>query len=381
MAAAPNCPARPAGGSLPVPERSAAEFLRRSGWGHARVTPLPGDASTRRYARLEMDGRGTLLMDQPQGSESPPAPEQAGEAERQALGYNAVARLAGADTKRFQAVAEHLQSRGLTAPQIHAADHAQGFVILEDFGDGLFADVLADGGDEEELYKAAVEVLAKLHAEAAPARLAPGMPLYDYDQAALLAETDLLTEWFLPLALGRAATPAEHAEHRALWRAALDGIADHDRVLVHRDYHAQNLIWMPGRAGLSRVGLIDFQDAVAGSRAYDLVSLIEDARRDVSPALAERATAHYLAVMRAQGIPVDEAQFRTEMAVMAAQRNAKIVGVFARLYTRDGKARYLAFLPRVWGYLARDLSHPALAGLQAWYDRVIPQDKRAVEIT
>jgi aminoglycoside/choline kinase family phosphotransferase len=359
-----------------MPERSQTEFLRRSGWGDAEVTPLPGDASTRRYARLKLAGRDALLMDQPQGSETSAAPEYAGPSERQALGYNAVARLAGADTSRFQAVAEHLQARGLAAPQIHAAAHGDGFVILEDFGDGLFADVLADGASEEELYKAAVEVLAKLHAQAAPSHLTADMPLYEYDEAALLAETDLLPEWFFPLALGRPATALEHSEHRILWRAALDSIAGHDRVLVHRDYHAQNLIWMPQRTGLGRVGLIDFQDAVAGSRAYDLVSLVEDARRDVSPAIAELATAHYLATMRAQGTPLDERKFRTEMAIMAAQRNAKIVGIFARLYKRDNKPRYLALLPRVWGHLERDLAHPALASLRAWYDRTIPQHLR-----
>jgi aminoglycoside/choline kinase family phosphotransferase len=359
-----------------MPERDASEFLRRSGWGDADVTPLPRDASSRHYARLRLDGRGALLMDQPRDSEAPPSPEIAGELERQVLDYNTVARLAGADTRRFQAVAEYLQGSGLAAPQIYAADHHRGFVILEDFGDGLFADVLADGGDEYELYRAAVEVLAKLHAEPAPVRLAAGMPLHDYDEAAMLAETDLLTEWLLPLALGRIATAAERGEHRALWRAALDGIAGHDKVLVHRDYHAQNLIWMPARAGLDRVGLIDFQDAVAGSRAYDLISLTEDARRDVSPQLAERSTAHYLAAMRSQSRPLDEARFRTEMAVMAAQRNAKIVGIFARLYRRDGKPRYLALLPRVWGHLERDLAHPALAGLRAWYDRTIPKERR-----
>jgi aminoglycoside/choline kinase family phosphotransferase len=359
-----------------MPERSPKDFLRRSGWGDADVTPLPGDASTRRYARLISGGKRALLMDQPQGAESPPAPVHAGEAERRALGYNALARLAGADTSRFQAVAEHLRGRGLAAPQIHAADHPSGFIILEDFGDTLFADVLADGAPEEALYKTAVEVLAKLHAEPAPAHLAPGVPLYTYDEAALLAETDLLTEWFLPLALERPVTEAEHAGHRALWRAALDTIADHGRVLVHRDFHAQNLMWMPERAGLGRVGLIDFQDAVAGSRAYDLISLTEDARRDVSPALAELALAHYLAAMKAQGTPLDEARFRTEMAVMAAQRNAKIVGIFARLFKRDGKPRYLALLPRVWDHLERDLAHPALGDLRAWYDRTIPKERR-----
>jgi len=363
-------------------ERATAikDFLDRAGWGEAEVTPLPGDASTRRYARLALGGRKAMLMDQPQGAETPTAPPGAGEAARRALGYNAVARLAGADCARFAAAADWLRGHGLAAPEILAADHGQGFVILEDLGDALFADVLADGGDERALYKAAVEVLAAIHAHDAPTALSADKPLFDYDSTALVAETDLLAEWFLPLALGRVATDAEVAEHRSLWRAALASIGAARRVFVHRDYHAQNLLWLPDRAGVARVGLIDFQDAVAGSAAYDLISLTEDARRDVSPAIAETATRHYLDAMRAQGTQVDEAKFRHEMAVMAAQRNAKIVGIFARLYKRDGKARYLDLLPRVWGYLERDLAHPALAGLRAWYDRVIPPASRVVEI-
>ena len=357
-------------------ERSATEFLRRTGWGDAPIMPLPADASTRRYMRLMASSKRALLMDQPQGAESPTAHPDASAAERMALGYNAVARLAGADCGRFIAVADYLRSRGLAAPEIYAADTEQGFLIIEDFGDGLFAEVLSGDADEAELYKAAVEVLARLHAQPAPALLAPGMPLYAYDETALLAETDLLIDWFLPLALDRPVTAAEQAEHRALWRAALDSISGGNMVLVHRDYHAQNLFWMPQRHGLDRIGLIDFQDAVAGSSAYDLISLTEDARRDVSPELAELATSHYLAAMRDQDTPLDETRFRTEMAVMAAQRNAKIVGIFARLYKRDGKPRYLALLPRVWGYLERDLAHPALADLRAWYDRVIPASRR-----
>jgi aminoglycoside/choline kinase family phosphotransferase len=361
-------------------QRAMRDFLSATGWGEAQVTPLPDDASTRHYARLVMNDRRAMLMDQPQGAESPTAPPDASEETRQALGYNAVARLAGADCARFAAVASYLRGHGLAAPHIHAADHAQGFVILEDLGDALFADVLANGGDEKALYQAAVEVLAKIHAHDAPAILSADKPLFAYDETALIAETELLTQWFLPLALERNATEAEVAEHRRLWKAALSQITGGRRVFVHRDYHAQNLLWLPGREGVARVGLIDFQDAVAGSPAYDLISLTEDARRDVSPELAEAATTHYLAAMKAQGTPVDEAAFRREMAVMAAQRNAKIVGIFARLYKRDGKARYLSLLPRVWSYLERDLSHPVLAPLRAWYDRVIPKTKRTLPV-
>jgi N-acetylmuramate 1-kinase len=361
-------------------EVAMKDFLARAGWGAASVTPLAGDASTRRYARLALKDRKAMLMDQPQAAESPVAPPDASEEVRRALGYNAVARLAGADCARFAAAAAWLRGHGLAAPDIYAADHGQGFVILEDLGDALFADVLADGGDEKSLYEAAVEVLAKIHAKDAPIALSSDKPLFDYDQTALVAETDLLIEWFLPLALGRNATEEEVAEHRSLWRAALARIGGGRRVFVHRDYHAENLLWLPERDGIARVGLIDFQDAVAGSAAYDLISLTEDARRDVSPEVAEAATAHYLATVKAQGMALDEVQFRGEMAVMAAQRNAKIVGIFARLYKRDGRARYLAFLPRVWGYLERDLAHPALGDLRAWYDRVIPKNKRALEL-
>jgi aminoglycoside/choline kinase family phosphotransferase len=352
------------------------DFLNRSGWGAAQIAPLPGDASTRRYARLTLGTRKAMLMDQPQDAETPAAPSDADAAARQALGYNALARLAGADCARFVAVADYLTGRGLSAPRILAADAPNGLLVLEDLGDALFADVVTAGGDEAALYRAAVDVLAHLHAEPAPALLPRGKPLYAYDDIALVAETELVTDWYLPHALGRAATADEIKQHRALWQAALKPLADAPKVLVHRDYHAQNLLWLPERQAAQRVGLIDFQDAVAGSRAYDLVSLIEDARRDVDPALAEAMTRHYLYAMGGEGVAMDEQRFRHEMAVIAAQRNAKILGIFARLARRDGKPRYLALLPRVWGYLERDLAHPELAALKGWYDRLFPAGVR-----
>ncbi|MGH6870503.1 MAG: aminoglycoside phosphotransferase family protein [Rhizomicrobium sp.] len=354
-------------------EREAAmrAFLKESGWDGAGVTPLPGDASTRRYFRVVHGNRKAMLMDQPQHAETPAAPAGATPEERRALGYNAVARLAGADVARFVAASNFLRAHGLSAPDIYAADPARGFALIEDLGDALYADVLADGGDAHALYAAAVDALARLHTARAPATLPPDKPLHAFDETALIAETDLMTEWFLPLALGRAATVEETAGHRARWRDVLAPVLAAAPVFVHRDYHAQNLIWLPERDGLARVGMIDFQDAVAGTRSYDLISLIEDARRDVAPELAEAMTRRYIA---AAG--VDEAAHRAEMAVMAAQRNAKIAGIFARLHKRDGKPRYLDYLPRVWGYLNRDLEHPALAPLKAWYDRTIPNDAR-----
>jgi N-acetylmuramate 1-kinase len=361
----------------------AGNFLRKAGWGEAQIFPLQSDASTRRYARLINGARRAMLMDQPQAAESAVAGPDTDEKNRRALGYNALARLAGADCRRFAAVANYLSARDLSAPKILAADYGRGLLVLEDLGDALFTDVLPDGASSEELYKAAVEVLARLHSEAAPSVLAleahqATLPLFVYDEIALIAETDLMLEWFLPLAMQRPATETEYREHRALWKAALDAIASKARVFVHRDYHAQNLIWLPERQGLARVGLIDFQDAVAGSRAYDLISLIEDARRDVPAELAEISTRHYLAATKRLSGELDENAFRAEMALMAAQRNTKIVGIFARLASRDGKRRYLDYLPRVWGYLEQDLRHPRLASLRHWYDHVLPQTRRSL---
>jgi aminoglycoside/choline kinase family phosphotransferase len=347
------------------------DFLKSAGWANAMLAPLPGDASTRRYFRMAHGSRKAMLMDQPQGAETPVAPANATPDERRALGYNAIARLAGADVGRFVAVSNYLRAHGLSTPEIYAADPKQGFVLIEDLGNDLYADVLSNGGGEHELYGAAIDALVQLHKTSAPSLLPPDKPLHVYDETALVAETDLMTEWFLPLGLGRAATADEVAEHRQHWREVLNPVLAAPPVFVHRDYHAQNLMWLPERDGLARVGIIDFQDAVAGTKSYDLISLIEDARRDVSPELAEAMTRRYIA---ATG--VDAQKYRAEMAVMAAQRNAKIAGIFARLHQRDGKPRYLDYLPRVWGYLNRDLQHPALTPLKTWYDRTIPLESR-----
>ncbi len=205
-------------------------------------------------------------MDQPQHAETPVAAAHATPDERRALGYNAVARLAGGDCGRFVATAHYLRARGLSAPDIYAADAASGFVLLEDLGDNLFFDALAGGqADETELYAAAADVLTRLHEEDAPVLLPPDKPLHAYDETAQLAEVSLLLEWFMPLALKREATDAEAAEYRELWRAALKISRERPPIFVHRDYHAQNLIWLPERDGIARVGVLDFQDAVAAA--------------------------------------------------------------------------------------------------------------------
>ncbi|HEX3429804.1 MAG TPA: phosphotransferase [Rhizomicrobium sp.] len=354
----------------------ALAFLDDAGWADAELVALRGDASTRRYYRVLRNGRSAMLMDQPQSAEAPSCPHSASPEERLALGYNAVARLAGANCARFIATANYLRGRGLAAPDIYAANVAQGFVLLEDFGDDLYADALGNGADQMALYSTATDAIARLHREAAPRRIAGDTPLYEYDLHAQLAEVDLMTEWFVPLALRRPAVADEVMEHQALWRETLAAIRAPRRVFVHRDYHAQNLFWLPEREGLARVGMIDFQDALAGNRSYDLVSLLEDARRDVPPELARAMRKRYLAAAHADGDAIDEEAFAAEAAVTAAQRNTKIAGIFARLARRDGKHRYLSLVPRVWGYLERDLSHPILARLRNWYDRVIPAETR-----
>lgn len=319
-----------------------------------------------------------MLMDQPQDAEAPQSPAHATPDQRRALGYNAVARLAGADCGRFVAVADFLRTHGLSAPLVYAADVKKGFVLIEDLGDDLYANVLSNGhaGEEHALYGAAIDALAKLHTEAAPGELSNGKALYAYDETALIAETDLMTEWFIPLALGRNASEDEREEHRTLWREALGRVLAAPSVFVHRDYHAQNLFWLPAREGAARVGMIDFQDAVAGATSYDLISLLEDARRDVSMELAETMTRRYVAARQDADSAFDGDAYRAQAAVVAAQRNAKIAGIFARLYKRDGKPRYLSYLPRVWGYVERDLQHPALTTLKRWYDRKIPAEAR-----
>jgi aminoglycoside/choline kinase family phosphotransferase len=355
---------------------AARAFLVRAGWGDAALAPLPGDASTRRYYRAARNDRTAMLMDQPQKAEAPACPPEATPDQRRALGYNAVARLAGADCGRFIAAANFLRARGLAAPEIYAGDATQGFVLLEDLGDDLYADVLGNGVDEELLYGTAIEAIARMHAEPAPNCLSPDMSFHGYDQTVCVAETDLMTEWFMPLALGRAASPDEVEEHRALWRDALETVSAYQPVFVHRDYHAQNLFWLPARSDVGRVGMIDFQDALAGNRSYDLISLLEDARRDVAPEIALAMKQRYRAAMDAQGCAFDAETWEAELAVTAAQRNAKIAGIFARLANRDGKPQYLAHLPRVWRHLAADLAHPVLSELRAWYDRTIPRERR-----
>lgn len=321
-----------------------------------------------------------MLMDQARGAEAAACPPQASDAERMRLGYNAMARLAGPDCKPFAAVSHYLRQQGLSAPEVIAQDYDNGLLLIEDFGDGRFADLILNGQNELPLYETAVDVLARLHDVVAPHSLVvPGAEdriLLTYDSLAMEAEVQLLPEWFYPAATGQRISADAAADFALAWNGALKQLKLDQRVVVLRDYHAENLMWLENKVGVSRAGLLDFQDALAGSPAYDLISLTEDARRDVNVELADAMIDRYVLRRRASNPQFDEEGFRFAAALLAAQRNTKIVGIFARLWKRDGKTRYTQFLPRMWRYLDRDLSHPALHHLKRWFDKHVPQDLR-----
>ncbi len=355
-------------------------FLGDNKWSVARRVPIASDASTRKYERLYRPEGRAVLMNAPPSAEAPSFPPGASIDERKALGYNATARLAGPDMGSFVALSNLLSGFGLSPPKVLAADLDRGFLLLEDLGDDLFARVLEQGADETELYKAAVDVLLLLHQQKISHALSiPNRPDYvlgTYNDTALIAEAELLTDWFWPLVKGK--SPSEDTKRSFLeaWNEVWPSIrADHP-VLVLRDYHAENLIWLRAREGTARVGLIDFQDAVLGPRAYDLVSLLEDARRDVPPDLAEDMIEYYCGVMKSVIPSFDGNEFRRSYAALGAQRNAKIIGIFARLCKRDGKPAYLKLLPRVWRHMEHDLEAGHLEKLKDWFDSHIPDEMR-----
>ena len=308
-------------------------FLASAGWSGAVIEPLPGDASFRRYFRLRRGDRTAMLMDAPPPNEDP-AP--------------------------FLRAARWLDANGMRAPAIIADDAARGLVLLEDFGEVRMRDYLDQWPDDErEVYRGAVAALADLH------RLPPG-PFLDYSLTEYQREARLFIEWFCR---ARGLQVDADGWTRA-WEAALTPLLPRQRpgVTVLRDYHAENIMLL---GGLGKQGLLDFQDALVGHPAYDLVSLLQDARRDVSPLLEAEMFDHYLALTGADD------DFLADYARLGAQRNAKIVGIFVRLWKRDGKPRYLGLIPRVWALMERDLTHPALAPVARWFDANIPDDLRA----
>ena len=319
------------------PRPQARDFLDAQGWAGIAPAPLADDASFRKYFRLRDGTRRAVLMD------APPPHE---------------------DVRPFVAVGEHLAALGFSAPRILAKNIHDGFLLLEDLGDATYTRVLADPHLERELYALATDTLVALHRHPAQARI--DIPAYDADT--LDREAALLVDWFLP-AWG---VGASRAEYLALWRRVYPLADVAAPALVLRDYHVDNLVRVEGRRGIAACGLLDFQDARLGSVAYDLASLVEDARRDVAPEIRAMCVQRYLAAFP----ELDPAKFETALAVLAAQRHAKIVGIFVRLARRDGKRQYLGHLARVWRLLARALEHPALGDLRAWFDANVPPQWR-----
>jgi hypothetical protein len=360
----------------PNREAERRAFLASAGLGDARREPLPGDASTRRYERLfPADGPSLMLMDQVAAAESPPADPSWSPERRRAEGWNAVARLSAGRIEAFAAVAAHLRSLGLSAPDMPALDAPAGLAVLEDFGEGVFARVIEDGQDETPLYLAAVEALARLHAAGAPETLAGpagDWPLQAYDETALQGGADVFVEWLPRLRPELRFDDAAVADWREAWAPVVAEGAAGASVMAHRDYHAENLIWLPERRGTARVGMIDFQDAVRAHPSWDLHSLLQDARRDVSPELEAEALGRYFALA---GVP-DRAAFKRSYSGLAALNEARILGIFARLVARDGKPRYAAFMPRMWAHLNRNLTQPGLEGVARWFDRHVPVEVR-----
>lgn len=320
-----------------IPPAGAAAFLAAHGWAGAEVRPLAGDASFRRYFRVVHGARRAVLMDAPPPHEDP---------------------------RPFIAVAEWLAEAGLTAPSILARDLVQGLLLIDDFGDVRFRETADDApARERALYESAVDLLVHLHAK-------PPMPgLRPHGLEQWLDEVTLFADWYCP-AVG---LDVDRDAFLEAWRDALapvaaDGLAP---VTVLRDYHAENLMLVDGREGIGHLGLLDFQDAVAGHPAYDLASVLEDARRDVPPDIERGMLDRYIA---ATGC---DPAYETAYWALAAQRNTRILGVFTRLWKRDGKVHYTGYQPRMWGLLERDLAHPALAAVRDWFDANVPADKRA----
>jgi tRNA threonylcarbamoyl adenosine modification protein YjeE len=336
------------------------QFLQASGFIEAGRKRMAGDASTRSYARLIQDDRTFILMNSPKRPDGGKI-------------YAAAVHLAE-DVKPFFAIDRGLRERGFSAPEIHHSDLEAGFLITEDFGNAPVVE-----GDPPapvlDRYEAATDVLAALHREPLPEVL-PLVPPADYpipvfDIDAWMVEVGLMLEWYMP---DRGVTPSEalRSEFETMWREILQRPVAAPRTWVIRDYHSPNLIWLGDREGLARVGIIDFQDAALGPAAYDVVSLLQDARIDVPEATELALFSRYIKARRAADATFDAANFAALYAILSAQRNTRLLGTFARLNRRDGKPQYLKHQPRIWAYLNRSLAHPALSSLRAWYAANVP---------
>ncbi len=359
------------GSFAPRVERIAAvrQFIAESGYSGAMRRRIQGDASTRTYDRMMAGNKRLILMNAPPKPDGPPV--------RDGKSYSAIAHLAESVVP-FVAIAKGLRARGLSAPDIYDADLEQGFLIIEDFGDDRVV-----AGDPpapiKERYEAAVDALLVLHGLRLPDALpvAPHLQyqIPSYDMDAFLIEAELLLDWFLPRLNVTMPNEARLA-FRALWRDALQPAIEAPPTWVLRDYHSPNLLWLANRKDAQRIGILDFQDALMGPAAYDLASLLQDARVDVPEQTEVELLGRYVRKRRSMESSFDPAQFIKNYVAMAAQRASKVLGIFARLDLRDRKPQYLRHMPRVGAYLQRSLSHPSLAALNEWYSEHVPALKK-----
>lgn len=345
--------------------RGSQAVLERAGWLDAERQHMQGDASSRAYELLtRANGEKAVLMISPPRADGPPV--------RNGKPYSAIAHLA--ETVRpFVALDNALRAESFSAPEIYAADLETGFAVLEYFGQ---EGVAGPDGPIADRYAQAAALLAKLHARDLPETLpveggAYAIPPYDLD--AMLIEVDLLPDWYAPHFAGLKLASGARAQYENVWRALLAPLLAERKTWTLRDYHSPNLLWLEGREGAKRIGLLDFQDCVLGPPAYDVVSLLQDARVDVPDELELQLLGHYARVRKQLQPDFDMAAFAAAYALMGAQRASKILGIFARLDKRDGKPHYLAHIPRVKNYLRKNLGHPALADLKAWFETNLPK--------
>ncbi|MBL8905501.1 MAG: tRNA (adenosine(37)-N6)-threonylcarbamoyltransferase complex ATPase subunit type 1 TsaE [Rhizobiales bacterium] len=350
---------------------SIAKFLPRAGFGEAKRNFLEGDASFRRYERLDRGGQSFVLMDMAARPDGPPV--------KNGKPYSAIAHLAE-DIRAVLAVNGYLESLGYSAPHTYAHDTVCGLAVIEDLGSQVYGRMMLAGADMSEPMATAILLLADMAERDWPDHVpVPGggtHPVPLYDREALSIETELLLDWYWPFLTGREVPRPDRESFCEVWSEFLPLTQPTDRTWVLRDFHSPNLLWLPEREGLRRVGLIDTQDCVLGHPAYDVAALLRDARVDVPFDVAEDLLEYYCAA-REPDPQFDKNEFRRAFALLSVQRATKILGIFARLSRRDGKHGYIRHMPRVSRYLERDLAHPDLARLRDWYDRHLPANLRA----
>jgi N-acetylmuramate 1-kinase len=343
-------------------ERSfaARAFLGKQYSGPVARRHLQGDASSRTYETIRSDNREpVILMNAPRRPDGPPV--------RDGLPYSQIAHLAE-DVVPFVAIARWLRAQGFSAPEILGEDLDQGFLLVENLGTEGILD--KDGKPDPERYGVAIDCLAMLHGKDLPGPISVGDRVHHvpaYDARAMQIEVELLTDWYLPWRRGAAVPDEERQEYLDLWQKLFQRLESAEKSLVLRDYHSPNLIWRDERVGIDRLGIIDFQDAMIGPSAYDVASLCQDARVTVDQDLADQLLDRYILARSTADPDFDEAGFREAYGIMAAQRAAKILGIFVRLKQRDGKSGYLRHLPRMEAYIAASLAHPSLQPLRFWF--------------